>query len=59
MKLADHLDKSTKDKLNSVKKKRKRKKKCNVERFTEKDILDLMGTNRDRYERRGGAMRRK
>ena len=56
MKISEHLDKSTKDKLNNVKKKRKCR---NVESFTEKDILYLMGTNRDRYERRSGAVRRK
>ena len=62
MKIADHLDKGTRKRLKNLsgnKKKKVKKKKRNVERFTEKDILDLMGTKRDRYERRGGAMRRK
>ena len=27
--------------------------------LTDKDLLELMGVNRDRYERRGGAVRRK
>jgi len=27
--------------------------------LTNKDLLELMGTKRDRYERRGGAVRRK
>ena len=62
MKIADHLDKGTRKRLKNLsgnKKKKVKKKKRNVERFTEKDILELMGTHRDRYERRGGAMRRK
>lgn len=62
MKTADHLDKGTRKRLKNLsgnKKKKVKKKKRNVERFTEKDILDLMGTKRDRYERRGGAVRRK
>lgn len=61
MKFSDHLEKSTRSKLKNLssKSKRKRKKRRNVERFSEKDLLDLMGVGRDRYERRGGAVRRK
>ena len=60
MKLSEHLDKGTRKRLKSLSgNKRKKVKKRNVEKFTEKDILELMGTHRDRYERRGGAMRRK
>lgn len=54
MKLSDQLDKDNK----KNKRKRKRKKQ-NTESFTEKDLLELMGVNRDRYERRGGAIRKK
>lgn len=63
MKIADHLDKTTKSKLNNIskqnKKKKHKKKRRNVERFSERDLLELMGVGRDRYERRGGAVRRK
>lgn len=59
MKIADHLGKDTKKKLNSLGKRNKTKKKRNVERFSERDLLELMGVGRDRYERRGGALRRK
>ena len=60
MRIEDRLDKNTKNKLVNLRKPRnKKKKKRNVERFSEREILDLMGVSRDRYERRGGAVRRK
>ncbi|QOY38791.1 hypothetical protein AWH56_005285 [Anaerobacillus isosaccharinicus] len=63
MKLSERLDKTTKNKLNSLKdkpvKRKRKKKKRNVEKLTERDIKELMGQYRDTYERRGGAVRRK
>jgi hypothetical protein len=63
MKIIDHLDEETKKKLNK-RRRRKRKKKANAdplkEKLTKKDIVELMGMNRDRYKRgKGGAIRRK
>ncbi|WP_169917346.1 hypothetical protein [Alkalihalobacterium alkalinitrilicum] len=52
MRIEDRLDKNTKSKLDKMKNNKK-------ERLTERDIKSLMGMNRDRYERRGGAIRRK
>jgi hypothetical protein len=58
MKIADHLSKDTKQKLNKVKSpKKKRKKK--QEHLSFRDWEDIMGTRRDTYERRNGAVRRK
>lgn len=52
MKIKDHLSKNTKrnlDKLNTLEKKERER----------RETEDLMGMRRDRYERRGGAVRRK
>ena len=49
MKIRDHLDKNTKKKLNDIELKEKQR----------KEIEELMGVHRDRYERRSGAVRRK
>jgi len=58
MKIADHLSKEQKQKLDKVKSpKKKRKKKKEILSF--RDIEELMGTRRDTYERRNGAVRRK
>ncbi|WP_169917364.1 hypothetical protein [Alkalihalobacterium alkalinitrilicum] len=51
LKSGDRLDKYTKSKLEKNEKE--------TEKLSEKDIKNLMGMNRDRYERRGGAIRRK
>jgi len=56
MKLSDCLNKSTRNKLRNLSSKSKPEKK---EHLTDKDLADLMGINRDRYERKGGAVRRK
>lgn len=63
MKIADHLNRDTKDKLNHISKpnkkvkKRKRSSKKKEERI---DWHDIMGTNRQTLKRsKGGAMRRK
>lgn len=48
MKIRDHLDKSTKKKLNDIELKEKQR----------KETEELMGVYRERYERRGGAVRR-
>ena len=53
MKLSDLLDNNTRSKLKNMSKQPK------PEILTEKDLLELMGTKRDIYERRGGAVRRK
>lgn len=65
MKLSDHLDKNTKSRLNNIKdnkKSRYRNKRCKKtkEKFSERDIRELMGEFKDTYKRsRGGAIRRK
>ena len=48
-----NLNKNTRTKLKNLSKKPKR------EMLTDKDLLELMGVHRDRYERRGGAVKRK
>jgi len=53
MKLSDCLNKNTRTKLKNLSSKPK------IEILTDKDLLELMGVNRDRYERRGGSVRRK
>jgi len=53
MKLSDCLNKNTRTKLKKLSKKPK------PEILTDKDLKDLMGVNRDRYERKGGSVRRK
>ena len=53
MKLSDCLNKNTRSKLKNLSKQPKR------EILTDKDLLELMGVNRDRYERHGGAVKRK
>lgn len=64
MRIQDHLDKGTKSKLRNLsmpKGKRNNKSKTSnrPEQLSERDLNDLMGVHRDRYERRGGAVRRK
>lgn len=67
MKFADHLSKEQKqqlDKIKSPKKKRKGKvqykpRSNKKEKLSFRDIEELMGTRRDTYERRNGAVRRK
>ena len=53
MKLSDRLDKNTRTKVKNLSKQPKQ------EILTDKDLKDLMGVNRDRYERKGGAVKRK
>ena len=54
MRIEDHLDDKTLKQLDYKRKKRKSK-----EKLSERDLAELMGTNRDRYTRRHGAIRRK
>lgn len=62
MKIADHLNKEQKKKLNQLnkqepsKKKQSPKKKKKEERV---DWVDIMGMNRDTYKRNRGAIRRR
>ena len=53
MKLSDCLNKNTRTKLKNLSKQPK------PEILTDKDLLELMGVNRDTYTRKGGAIRRK
>ena len=55
MKLSDRIDNNTRGKLRNLSSKTTKK----PEILTEKDLQDLMGVNRDRYQRKGGAVRRK
>ncbi|MBS4171929.1 hypothetical protein [Bacillus sp. FJAT-49736] len=66
MKLADHLDKDTRRKLEKMGKKKKppsndkpAKKRWHTEKLTAADIRYLMGMNRDTYKRVRGAVKRK
>jgi hypothetical protein len=60
MKIADHLSKEQKQKLSKITPKKKRKAKPKKkENLSFRDIEELMGTRRDTYERRNGAVRRK
>lgn len=64
MKISDHLSEDEKKKLIQLKKHAAARKKKNPiksikEKLSLKDLKQLMGMNRDRYERRGGAIRRK
>ncbi|WNF36422.1 hypothetical protein RJD24_18670 [Bacillaceae bacterium IKA-2] len=66
MKLIDHLDKNTQEKLKKIRISKQRKNKPvnndplrSNEKFSEREIKSLMGMDRDRYERRGGAVRRR
>jgi predicted nuclease with TOPRIM domain len=66
MKLQDHLSHHEKSKLNQMRKKKRRKKNKSKttkdplkEHLSMSDLKQLMGMNRDRYERRGGSIRRK
>ncbi|SDM17674.1 hypothetical protein [Bacillus sp. OK048] len=52
MRIEDHLTKEQKQQLEKLKS-------PNKEKLSTKDIEELMGTRRDRYERRNGAVRRK
>lgn len=56
MKIGDQLTNEQMDKLSQI---NKPKKKRNKQKLSRKEIHDLMGINRDTYERRGGAIRRK
>lgn len=68
MKLADHLSKETIRKFNQLRQSPENKnnpttnsttKKKKTENLSRKDLEDLMGTRRDIYTRRNGAVRRK
>jgi hypothetical protein len=64
MRIADHLSKEQKQQLSKVTPKNKRKVKVQSkpkkkENLSFRDIEELMGTRRDTYERRNGAMRRR
>jgi hypothetical protein len=49
MKIADHLSKEQKQKLNKMRNKK----------FSRRELEDLMGMKRDTYKRHNGAWRRK
>jgi hypothetical protein len=53
MKIADHLSKEQKEKLNNVKSPKKKRKQEHV------NWIEIMGMNRDTYTRKNGAVRRK
>jgi uncharacterized membrane protein YcgQ (UPF0703/DUF1980 family) len=65
MKFADHLDKERIRKFNQLRRqpkmerKQENKRPKTVETLTERDWLDIMGTNRDTYKRVNGAVRRR
>ena len=49
MKLENHLRTDNLEKINKIRK----------EKLSKQDLRELMGTNRDTYKRRNGAIRRK
>lgn len=62
MKFADHLSKADIQKFNQLRKADRNKKEHKPkpkEKLSQRDIEELMGMNRDRYQRRNGAVRRK
>lgn len=63
MLFSEHLNKEDIRKFNQLRKaamgKKKISKKKKGERLTKKDLDELMGVNRDIYQRRNGAIRRK
>lgn len=61
MRIADQLSKEQKQQLSKIKtpKKKRKAKAKKKENLTFRDWEDIMGTRRDTYERRKGAMRRK
>ena len=60
MKYIDHLSEDDKARLKKARRRKRNKKRRNVERFSEKDLLSLMGVDRQTYTRgRGGAVKRK
>jgi hypothetical protein len=52
MKIADHLNKEQKQQLERLKKLQK-------EKFSQRDLRDLMGTDRQTYKRNHGAITNK
>ncbi|MDN4525335.1 hypothetical protein [Fictibacillus fluitans] len=59
MKLYDRLSAEQKRKLNNIKRPDKKKRKKKNKGFSERDLKDLMGVNRDTYKRVNGAIRKK
>jgi hypothetical protein len=66
MRIADHLSKEQKQQLSKMTPKKKRKAKVQSkpkpnkkENLSFRDIEELMGTRRDTYERRNGAVRKR
>lgn len=60
MKNEDHLSEDKKKELNKIRRrKRNKKNRGPYDNLSYKDYQDLMGMNRDTYERKGGAIRRK
>lgn len=59
MKLSDHLDTNIRRKLKNLSSKSKDKPVKKIEKLNDKDLADLTGIHRDRYERKGGAVRKK
>ncbi|WP_209121524.1 hypothetical protein [Alkalihalobacillus sp. BA299] len=57
MRIEDRLDNDIKEQLNKIRRRKKNKKKRGP--YDNVNYSDLMGINRDRYERRGGSIRRK
>jgi hypothetical protein len=58
MRIADHLSEKEKQQLKKVKSPKKKSKK-KKENLSFKDWEEIMGMNRDTYERKNGAVRRK
>lgn len=56
MKLIDHLSEEEKNKLYKARRRKNKKKRGPYDNV---NYEELMGTNRDQYVRRGGAIRRK
>lgn len=60
MKMEDHLSSDTKKSMYQKSNQNKSSKPKKKEKLSKRDLVDLMGMNKDRYGRgRGGAIRRK
>lgn len=62
MRIEDKLDKNTIDKLNKIRFSKKKSKRSRIkkhEKFSDKELENLMGVNRPTYKRCNGAFKQK
>lgn len=59
MRIYHLIDDETKNKLKAIKPKERHRKKKHNERFSQHDLRELMGTNRQTYKRSNGRVKQK